>query len=152
MQAKERCKNCYGYFSSGGRFAPFSDNVEYFCQKEDSLVIRNGTDNYYKENCISQFPSQSAKSEEYGWMPFENYTNAASKDECSNQTELNGYYSWSETLKKKNCGIMNGIVYEKSFCKLSGSDFIAYSREQEYKEKDCKPVSGSSFILLRFLP
>ena len=98
-------------------------------------------------DCIDYSPDES---EEYGWIPKVAYNNAKSKDHCSNQTILNGYYSWSEALQK--CGILNDFGRKQPFCKLSGSDFIAYSREEEYKAKDCKPVKGLSFILLRFLP
>ena len=147
MQAMENCRgsDCYGYLYSGGRFTGFSSqSAEYFCQKENYLVIDSESYNYFEKHC-QDFPSESTESVEFGWMPYVNYTHADSRDQCSYNTPLNGYYSWNG----KECGILD---VDGHFCKLSGSDFIAYSKEKEYSDKGCKPIKGSSFLLLRFLP
>ena len=159
MEARrEKCEtiqNCFGYFSLDGKFtAIINDGVEYFCQKSDSLFIQKGNVNFIlypdnKDDCKQEGPKDQTE-KGHGWIPSVEYFDADSKDHCSrNQTDLDGYYSWSEN--KKKCGLLNGKVGKSYFCKLSGSDFIAFSKKKEYNDKRCYPIS-SSFILLRFLP
>ena len=155
---REKCEsiqNCFGYFSHDGKYSAInSDLVQYFCQKSNSLVIQKGNENLIlhpntKYDCKQEGPKDQTE-KGHGWIPTVEYFDAISKDHCSrNQTDLDGYYSWSENEKK--CGLLNGKVGKSYFCKLSGSDFIAVSKKKEYNDKRCKPI-GSSFILLRFLP
>ena len=158
IEAKDLCieskKNCYGYLSEGdGKFAIFSNVIvrKGFCKKDNHLVIQSGKglEKYFTNNCEKNPFKKSTESTKFGWMPFVNYTSADSRDQCSYDTPLKGYYSWNEKLKK--CAILNGTVNKRSFCKLSGSNFTAVSKRKEYDDKRCYLI-GSSFILLRFLP
>ena len=155
MEARrKRCetiKNCFGHFSHDGKFTAIENEFkQYFCQKSNGLVVQKGNENLIlylnNEDYCKQEAPKAQTEEGHGWIPSVEYFDATSKDDCSSQTDLDGYYSWSVKLRK--CGVLNG----KSgyFCKLSGSDFIAYSKKKEYEDKRCKEI-GSSFILFRFL-
>ena len=153
---KEKCEtlqNCFGHISHDGKFIAIENvHAQYFCQKSNSLVVQKGNENLIlylnNEDYCKQEAPKAQTEEGHGWIPSVEYFDATSKDDCSSQTDLDGYYSWSVKLRK--CGVLNDKGDKSYFCKLSESDFITYSKRKEYEDKRCKEI-GSSFILFRFL-